>query len=139
LFTSVTSFAQDPTELLRADLRAQKTAIITQAMGLDTTQSDAFWPIYREYEQEVIKLNDDLLALITDYGANYSAMTDETAKDLMKRAFKIRETRTGLLKKYSGQVQKAVSPIVAMRWAQCEHAIQAAIDLQMADELPLAK
>ena len=126
-------------ELLRADVRAQKVAILTELMEFTEAEDKAFWPIYREYEQEVIKLNDDLLALITDYGANYSAMTDETAKDLMKRAFKIRETRTGLLKKYSGQVQKAVSPIVAMRWAQCEHAIQAAIDLQMADELPLAK
>jgi hypothetical protein len=133
------TFAQDPTELLRADLRAQKTAILTEAMDLDAAQSDVFWPIYREYEGEVIKLNDELLALIKDYGANYGAMTDEKAKELLKRGFKIRESRTSILKKYSGKMEKALSPTVAGRWVQCELAIQAAMDLQIASEVPLAR
>jgi hypothetical protein len=42
-----------------------------------------------------------------------------------------------LLKKYSGKVQKSLSPKVAARWVQCEAALQSAIDLQMASELPL--
>jgi hypothetical protein len=139
LLAAVPSFAQDATELLRADLRANKTAILTQAMALDATQSDVFWPIYREYEAELIKLNDEALALVKDYAANYDAMTDATAKDLLKRGFAIREGRTKLLKKYTGQVGKKLSPMVAARWAQCEQAIQSAIDLQMASQLPLMK
>jgi hypothetical protein len=137
LSASPPSFAQDLTELLRADLRANKTALVTQAMGLDAAESDLFWPIYREYEAELVKLNDESLAAIKDYAANYASMTDETAKDLLKRGFKIREGRTKLLKKYTGKVDKALSPKVAARWAQVEHALQAAIDLQMASELPL--
>ncbi len=139
LLAAVPSFSQDATELLRADLRANKTAILTQAMALDATQSDLFWPIYRQYEGELIKLNDEALALIKDYAANYESMTDATAKDLLKRGFKVRESRISLLKKYAGQVEKKVSPMVAARWTQCEVAIQAAIDMQMASELPLMK
>ncbi|MCI0451484.1 MAG: hypothetical protein L0Z51_03710 [Candidatus Latescibacteria bacterium] len=134
---SAPSFAQDLTELLRADLRANKTALVTQAMALDEAQSEAFWPIYREYEAELIKLNDESLAAIKDYAANYATMTDEAAKDLLKRGFAIREGRTKLLKKYTGRVQKALNPKIAARWAQVEHALQAGIDLQMAKELPL--
>lgn len=133
------SFAQDATELLRADLRASKTAILTQVMDLDATQSDTFWPIYREYEAELVKLNDELLAMIKDYAANYGSMTDEIAKDLLKRGFSLRESRTKLLKKYSGKVEKSLSPMVAARWVQAEHAIQAAIDLQIAEQLPLVR
>ncbi len=139
LAAAVPSFAQDPTELLRSDLRTNKTAIITQAMQLDATQSDLFWPIYRKYEADLIKLNDQALALVKDYAANYDNMTDPMAKDLLKRGFSIREGRTKLLKKYTGEVEKKVSPKVAARWAQCEQAIQAAIDMQMASELPLMK
>src|SRR5262245_55739458 len=139
LMASVPSFAQDATELLRADLRSNKTAILTQAMGLDQAQSDVFWPIYRAYEADLIKLNDSALGLIKDYATNYESMTDASAKDLLKRGFKIREQRTSLLKKYSGQVEKKLSPKIAARWAQCEMAIQSAIDLQMASELPLMK
>ena len=133
------AFSQDATELLRADLRASKTAIITQVMGLDGPQSDLFWPIYREYEAELITLNDEMLAMIKDYAANYGNMTDAVAKDLLKRGFAVRDNRTKLLKKYSGKVQKSLSPMVAARWVQAEHAIQAAIDLQVAEQLPLAK
>ncbi len=137
LAAATPSFAQDITELLRADLRANKTALVTRAMDLDGPQSDVFWPIYREYEAELITLNDQSLAAIKEYAANYANMSDETAKDLLKRGFSIREGRTKLLKKYSGKVAKTLSPKIAARWAQVEHALQAAIDLQMASELPL--
>lgn len=139
LAVAAPAFAQDAAELLRADLRANKTAILTQAMDLDEAQSELFWPIYREYEAELVKLNDESIAMIKDYAANYDNMSDTVAKDLLKRGFKVRENRTKLLKKYSGKFEKALSPKVAARWVQSEHAIQAAIDLQLASELPLVK
>ena len=36
-------------ELLRADLKAEKVAVITEAMNFSEEESLAFWPIYREY------------------------------------------------------------------------------------------
>lgn len=134
---AVPSFSQDITELLRADLRTTKTAILTEAMDLDGPQSDVFWPIYREYEAELITLNDQSLTLIKDYAAHYDAMTDEVAKGLLKEGFKIREHRTKLLKEYSKKMEKSLSPKISARWVQCELAIQAAVDLQMAENLPL--
>ena len=77
--------------------------------------------------------------MIKDYAANYATMTDDTAKDLLKRGFQVREGRVKLLKKYSGKVQKALGSQVAARWAQVETALQAAVDLQMASDLPLMK
>lgn len=139
LFPATASFAQDVTELLRTDLRANKTAIVTRVMALDRTQSDAFWPIYRAYESDLIALNDDALAMVKDYAANYESMTDATASDLLKRGFRLRDARTKLLKKYSGKVAKALSPKIAARWVQVEHALQAGIDIQMASELPLMR
>ena len=32
-------------ELLRSDIRTQKVALLTAAMGLDETQAEAFWPL----------------------------------------------------------------------------------------------
>ena len=45
-------------ELLRADVRAQKVAIITEVMGFTDKEDEAFWPIYREYDLEMAKLGD---------------------------------------------------------------------------------
>jgi len=132
------SFAQaDLVEIMRSDLRTQKRALLTQALQLTEAQSEAFWPVYNEYESELIKLNDSRLTLIKDFASNYSTMTDPVAKDLVKRSFKWQEGSTKLLKKYYGKMEKVVSPIVAARWVQAEHAINSMIDVQVASEIPL--
>jgi len=132
------SFAQaDLVEIMRSDLRTQKKALLTQAMQMTEAQSEAFWPVYNQYESELIVLNDTRLALIKDYASNYDTMTDPVAKDLVKRSFKWQEGNTKLLKKYYGKMEKAVTPIVAARWVQAEHAINSMIDVQVASEIPL--
>jgi hypothetical protein len=137
---AVPAFAQrDLIEIMRSDLRTQKTAIVTQAMQLTEAQSEPFWPVYKEYENEMVKLNDERLALIKDYAANYDSMGDEMAKDIIKRSFKLQESRTKTLKKYVDKMSKALDPKVAARWGQVEHALGAAIDLQIGSELPLLK
>lgn len=127
----------DLTELMRSDLRTQKRAIITQAMQMDEATSEKFWPVYQDFETELSKINDQRVSMIKDYAAAYNSMTDEAAKDLIKRGFKLQESRTSLLKKYVQKMSKATDVKTAARWAQVEHAVDSAIDLQIASELPL--
>ena len=127
----------DLTELMRSDLRTQKRAIITQAMKMDEATSEKFWPVYQDFETELSKINDQRVTMIKDYAAAYNSMTDEAAKDLIKRGFKLQESRTSLLKKYVQKMSKATDVKTAARWAQVEHAVDSAIDLQIASELPL--
>jgi len=131
--------ARDLIQIMRSDIRAEKTSIVTQAMHLTEAQGELFWPVYKEYENEMIKLNDERLALIKDYSASYDTMTDQTAKKMIDRSFKLQEARTKTLKKYVSKVGRAVDPKTAARWAQLEHALGAAIDLQLAAKLPLLK
>ena len=49
-------------ELLRSDLRTQKVAVITEMMQFTEAEDAAFWPVYREYELELSRLNDERLA-----------------------------------------------------------------------------
>jgi hypothetical protein len=129
----------DMIELMRSDLRTEKQAIVTKAMQLTEAQSELFWPVYREYENDMIKLNDERIQMIKDYAASYDTMTDDTAKDLIDRAFKLEEGRNKTLKKYVGKMGKAVDMKTAARWAQVEQALGSAIDLQVASELPLLR
>jgi hypothetical protein len=132
------SFAQtDIIELLRSDIVTQKKAIITEAMAMTEEQSSIFWPIYNDYQDELRKVGDARVAVITEYAANYDAMTDEMANDLSKRALKAQDDRLGLYKKYHGKFAKAMSPIMAGRWLQTEAAINTMIDVQIASEMPL--
>lgn len=124
-------------ELLRSDIRMQKQALLTQAMQFSDEQAATFWPIYREYELELSKISDQRVALIKDFAANFAMMTDEKARELANRSFKLEEDRVKLRKKYFGRVQKAMDPIIAVKFLQVERAIAALIDVQLASELPL--
>ena len=126
-------------ELLRSEMRGERTAVVTESLGMTEAQSTAFWPIYRDYERDLAALNDQRIALIKEYALAYDTMTDEMAKSFVGRAFKIREQRLALLKKYYAKVEKVLLPKLASRWAQVEDAMNSIVDLQISASIPLMK
>lgn len=124
-------------ELLRADLKAKRVAILTEALQLTDEQGAKFWPIYREHQLEADKLADRRLATIKAFAENFETMTPEVAKDLAERSFKHREDRLKLLKSTYNKVSRELGPVLAARFAQVENAINTLIDVQLSAELPL--
>ena len=124
-------------EMLRNDVRTSKVQLITESLAMSSEQSEKFWPIQREYETELAKLQDQRIAMVKRYAADYDSMTDAKATTLMKDAFKLQEQRSALLKKYAGKVSKTVSPVIAARYAQVEGFLQALVDVQLRGEIPL--
>jgi len=124
-------------ELLRADLKAKKVAIVTGAMQLTDAQSQIFWPIYRKYDAELTTFNDQRIALIKDYAENFDKMTDSKADTLTKEVFSLLGKRLKLQEKYYEEFSKALGPVLAAKYMQVERQINALVDLQIASELPL--
>src|SRR5512140_1074597 len=58
------------TELLRADVKAKRVAIITEIMQFDDAEAATFWPIFREYDLALSKIGDERVRLIEDYIKN---------------------------------------------------------------------
>lgn len=125
-------------ELLRSDIRTQKVAILTEVMGFTEAEDQAFWPIYREYDVEMSKLGDERVALIKEYAAAFSALTDEKAASLASRALDLETRRNAAKAKCYERVKTALSPRTALRFLQVEHQLQLVIDLQVAANLPVA-
>lgn len=134
-----TSFSQESSllELLRSDLRTQRSALMTAAMDLKDNQADPFWKIYREYDFEMTKIGDKSLALLKEYAAVYEKITDEQADKIMTQAFKNQELRLDLRNKYYKKIKKELGGIVAARFAQVDKQISDLIEVQIAAELPL--
>lgn len=124
-------------ELLRADVRAEKVAILGQAMDLSEEEASAFWPIQREYEVELAKLYDERVALIKAYAESYESMSDEKAGELAEWLLSLEKQRTTLKEKYFEKLSKDISPIVAARFLQIDNQINMLIDLQIAASIPL--
>ena len=125
-------------ELLRSDLRAQKVAVISEVMEFTEAEDAKFWPVYRQYETELAKINDDRMALIKEYSVSYDALTDATADRLALRALDLEARRLTLTKTYYERFKSVVSPKTAARFIQVEHQILLLLDLQIAASLPIA-
>ncbi len=121
----------------RAKFRAKKEALIDQAMDLDTSEHDAFWREYYQYEGEMRKIQDQRYQLIHDFAAYYDSMTNEIADNLAERMLKMKQQRNDLARKYYHRIKKATSAITAARFLQVENEINLLADLKLSSEAPL--
>ncbi len=124
-------------ELLRSDIRAGKVELITQVMEFTEKQSAAFWPLHREYELDLSKINDARVKLIKEYAQVWDQMTDKKAGEMVKTMFDLQEKRLKLKKSYYKKFEKALSSIIAAKFIQLENQINTIIDMQIAQEYPL--
>jgi hypothetical protein len=124
-------------ESLRADFRADKVAIITEAMQFNDKESQAFWPVYRKYEADLTKVNDERVALIKSYAAKFNTMSDADASAMIEKSLDFESRRTEVKKKYAKEFQKAgLSPLTVAKFLQLEHRLDLLVDLKIASELP---
>lgn len=123
-------------DLIRADMRANKEAIVTKAMAFQPGEAEKFWPVYHSYEAEVVTLNDERLKLIREYAEKYDTLTDAEAKAMAEKSFGWQTRRTNLQRKYFTRMAKSTSNLTAAKFFQLEHRFNLAVDLAVASELP---
>ena len=126
-------------ELLRTDIKAQKTKLMSDGMALSEKDAEVFWPLYREYTFESDKLNDELLALLKEYARNYENLTSQKAEELATKNFELQEKKLRLRKEYFEKFRKVLLPKVAARYLQLDNRINLLYDLQLASRVPLVK
>ena len=130
---------QEYIELMRSNVRDEKSQIMGAVMQLDIDDAAKFWPIYSQYDAELTKLNNLRVQNIQDYANNYSQMTDAKADELIQRSLDFQKQRGELLAKYYQIMKQSVGAITAARFLQVEHQLLLIIDLQIASSLPIVQ
>ncbi|MHC1764516.1 MAG: hypothetical protein AB9869_09435 [Verrucomicrobiia bacterium] len=128
-------------ELARSDIRVHKALIIAENLPMTEEEAAEFWPLHREYEAALSKLNDEKLALIVRYAEGYKAkaLNDKEASKLAEESFDLEEKRTKLRRKFFKEFQTAIPAIKAVRFFQIENQLTMVLDLQVAASIPLIK
>jgi hypothetical protein len=127
----------DELKMFRFYLRTDRLDFVKEAMALNPEQENKFLPQYDRYDIELNKLNDERVAIIKDYAANFEKITDKEADKLVKRSFNFRKQRNALLEKYYGKIAKATSKVIAARFLQVESVLQGASDVAIGSSIPL--
>ena len=125
--------------LIRDGVQKDKAQIIGAALELDATQAAAFWPVYKQYEAELLAIGDKRFAAIKAYASSYGSLTDAKATELIDMAIGLEEQRLALIKRYLAEFRKVIPSVKVGRWYQAEMGLNRIVDVRLAAELPLLK
>ncbi len=129
----------DQIALARTAHNTDREALITLNVHFTVAESEAFWPLYREY-RKLMQANGDMrLALIKEFAASYEALTDEQANRMLLQSYDIEEDRTDTRRQYALRFQEVLPGKKVARVMQMESKMDTAIDMQLAAEIPLVK
>jgi len=125
--------------LTRATIQLRRQAIVTSVMDLTSAESQAFWPLYREYRIEMSKVGDRVQQLLVDYSGQYDTLTDDQAKKIMQEWLSIEKAKMGVKSKYISRFQKVLPARKVMRFFQADNKLDAMLNAQLASVVPLAR
>ena len=123
-------------EMLRTNVRANKAELIGHALALPDSEASVFWPLYREYEAELLQLADERVVLIREYLTVYDTLSNAKAKDLMLRVFDLDARRVKLSRDQFKKFAKRLPAKTAAHFFQLDGFLNRVIDLQIAAALP---
>lgn len=135
----VTGNSYDDTQMLIAQIQADKRAIVLKTLNLTDTEVLKFTPIYDKFQADRKKQIEQGADLVNKFVSNYDTMTDDAAKSILKDFFNLQEARQKLVKDYAKKFSAAIPQQKVLRWVQVESKLQTLLDVQAAANIPLVR
>ena len=126
-------------QLLRTDVQSDKDDIIAGTMQFSDKESQAFWPLYRDYARDQQKIGDERLGVIRDFANKYDTLTDNDAKDLVQRLMNVEDKTLNLREDYWKKFEAALGAKRAAKFYQVDNRLTLMINIQLAGAIPLVK
>ena len=125
----------DAIDLVRATYQADRQTFVQERLVL-TDEEVAFWPLYRNYRDDMDKLGDSLVKLVLELPTPIRTCP----RNAPGRSSRI---NTGLEKKivtkrnwYVQRASRLMPVSKALRWAQLENRMDLVLRLQLASTIP---
>jgi hypothetical protein len=106
-------------------------------MQLTEKEAALFWPIYDRYDYDVSKLNFERSSIYDFYADNYKTLSDEQAKDIIRRFYHVDRWRLSLEEKYSREMGKVLPMRTVLRFLQIARQVDRLVSLKIMAETPL--
>jgi hypothetical protein len=129
----------DVISAVRAQVGANRQALVAANLGLTESESEAFWPVYREFHNERDQLMDRRVKILTDFRDNFETLTDEQAKNILDEHFDLQGDLLKLNKKFVKKFDKILPQKTTLRYFQIENKLDTIIDYDLAKVVPLAQ
>ena len=137
--TALAQSEADEIAAVRAQIGANRKGLVAANLNLTAQESDAFWPMYREFHNQRDLLVDRRVAMLKNFGENFDSLTNEQSKQIIEDYFKLQEDLLKLRKKYSKKFREFLSDKRTLRFFQIEGKLDAIIDFELDQIVPLAE
>ncbi|MGA9642275.1 MAG: hypothetical protein WBQ72_12835 [Terriglobales bacterium] len=132
---------QEPTidstiAVVRANMQADRTSLITTGMNFNDKEGAAFWPIYQQYEYERSRVDDRRAAVIKQYAQKYPNLTNAEAKAMGDQMLDCESRLAELKKKYYKKFNKVLPALTVAKFFQLDRRVDLMMDLQVESTLP---
>ena len=138
----VPAFAQNaPTSQKQLDIaaaRAQRKATVGANMNLTPDEAAKFWPVYDAYEGKMDRIEDRHVRELKDFAAKYDSLTDADAAKKLDEVMAIAQARLDVQKSFIPKFRDALPQVKVTRFFQIDNKIQALIQCDIAQLVPLA-
>jgi hypothetical protein len=127
----------DYLQQLRADIQADRQALVAASLGLTDEEGEAFWPVYRDYRADMAKVGDRMQTLIQDFAKIWETATEEQAKTMVNEMLAIQNQEFKVRKSHLSKFRKVLPEVKVARFLQIENKIDVIVKLRLADSIPL--
>jgi hypothetical protein len=122
-----------------AAARAQRKATVGANMNLSADEATKFWPVYDAYEAKMDSIEDRHVRELKEFASNYNNLTDAAAAKKLEEVIAIQQARLDVQKEFIPQFQAVISQVKVTRFYQIDNKIQALIQCDIAQLVPLAQ
>jgi hypothetical protein len=122
--------------VVRANMKADRTTLITTGMNFNDKEGAAFWPIYRQYEYERSRVDDRRAAVIKQYSQKYPTLTDADARAMAEQMLDCESRLAELKKKYYKKFNRVLPALTVTKFFQLERRVDLMMDMQVEASLP---
>ena len=122
--------------VVRANMQADRTTLITTGMNFNDKDAAIFWPIYKQYQYERSKLDDRRAEVIKQYTQKYPNLTDAEAKTMAQEMLDCASRLGELKKQYYKKFNKVLPALTVTKFFQLEWRVDLMMDMQVEASLP---
>ena len=130
---------RDVIEVMKSQVQAQRQALVAENLQLNEEESEAFWPVYRAFHAERDALVDRKIELLRKFRDNFDGLSEEQSAQILDDYFQLQEDILKLRKKHLKNFRKVLSEKTTLRYFQIENKLDAIIESDLAQVVPLAQ
>ena len=126
-------------QILIDKVKADKKLLIASNMDLTDQEAKEFWPYYEGYQKKLEKINNHMGGVINEYAEAYNkgSVPDDVAKNIINEWLKTKGAEVIMLREYAEKLTRVLPAQKVARYLQMESKIRAAINFDLAANIPL--